>query len=216
MISTKIVIPSLIACSLLSFNAIAADKEHTVSFNASAFSHYIWRGFDLNDNNIAIQGGADYEHTSGFYAGVWSSQYDFGGSDDGLEIDIYAGYAMAINNDITLDFSVTSYQYTGDADSTTELKLGVSYAFANVNVHRDIDLDTTYIELNLAHDVYEHVSVGGHFGSNNDGDDSYYDYAFTLSYTELENIELMLGYSGHELDSDATDNKIFAGASYYF
>lgn len=168
MFSKKLLTPLVIACSLGSAGAFADESEHDVSFTASAFSHYLWRGFDLNDGNFAIQGAVDYENTSGFYAGAWASQYDFGDGDDGLEIDIYAGYSMDLNNEVSMDFSVTNYQYTGDSDSSTEFKVGVSFNIATINVHRDIDLETTYIELNLEHEINDEFSLFGHFGVNDD------------------------------------------------
>jgi len=43
----------------------------------------------------AVQGGLDYEHASGFYAGGWGSNVDFG---DGTsyELDLYAGFSGSV------------------------------------------------------------------------------------------------------------------------
>jgi uncharacterized protein (TIGR02001 family) len=47
--------------------------EGELSYNAALVSKYLWRGFDLNDEGPALQGGLDYEHESGFYSGAWAS-----------------------------------------------------------------------------------------------------------------------------------------------
>ncbi|MFQ3249414.1 MAG: hypothetical protein ACI9O6_001222 [Glaciecola sp.] len=216
MISKKLITPLVVVCAFISAETFANESEHDVSFSASAFSHYLWRGFDLNDGNFAIQGAVNYENTSGLYAGAWASQYDFGGGDDGLEIDVYAGYVMALNNELSLDFSITNYQYTGDTDSSTEFKVGASFNIATINLHRDVDLGTTYIELNLQHEINQDFSLFGHFGINDDGDDAYNDYGVTLSYNKIENLELVVGVSGHEFDVDGADTQVFAGATYHF
>lgn len=54
--------------------APAAEKSpHTVSGNVGLTSQYIFRGLSQTNGDPAIQGGADYSHASGFYAGTWLS-----------------------------------------------------------------------------------------------------------------------------------------------
>jgi len=56
--------------------AMAADapaSPHTVTANVGLTSDYIFRGISQTSGNPAIQGGIDYAHSSGFYAGVWGS-----------------------------------------------------------------------------------------------------------------------------------------------
>lgn len=49
------------------------DGAHSTSANIGLFSDYIFRGISFTDDKPAIQGGFDYAHTSGFYAGTWAS-----------------------------------------------------------------------------------------------------------------------------------------------
>ena len=92
-----------------------------------------------------MQGSVDnYEHDSGFYAGAWASQHDFGDNDDGVEIDLYGGYNFDLNDEFWLDFSVTRYQYSGDSDVSLEWGIGLGYEVFALNYHRDQDLDTDY------------------------------------------------------------------------
>jgi len=203
----------LTACALVASPAMA---EGEVSYNAAVVSKYIWRGFDLSNEGPALQGGVDYEHKNGFYAGAWASTYDFAEEDDGVEIDLYAGYSLALNDDFYLDASVSSYQYTGDTDSSLEWKVGLVHDRFEINYHHDQDLDTDYVELNANYPVNEQISANFHYGVNDDGDDNYYDYSVSLSYAISDMWEVSLGYSAHEFDSQFAEGTIFAGAFVYF
>ena len=57
-------------------------------------SEYVFRGITQSDENPALQGSVDFNHSSGAYAGIWGSTVDFNDSDEAsLETDLYAGYA---------------------------------------------------------------------------------------------------------------------------
>ena len=47
--------------------------EHTFTANVGLFSEYIFRGIAQTGGKPAVQGGFDYGHSSGFYAGTWAS-----------------------------------------------------------------------------------------------------------------------------------------------
>jgi uncharacterized protein (TIGR02001 family) len=71
----------------------------------------------------ALQGGFDYSHSSGFYAGTWASNVNwvsdnYGGAGDqsasnSLEIDVYGGYKGTITGDLGFDVGVLTYNYPG-------------------------------------------------------------------------------------------------------
>ena len=48
----------------------AAPSDHTFTGNAGLFSQYRFRGIMQTFGKPAIQGGFDYSHSSGFYAGI--------------------------------------------------------------------------------------------------------------------------------------------------
>jgi len=120
----------------------APESPHSFSYNIGLHSQYIWRGMTQTDEKPALQGGMDYEHASGFYAGVWASNvswltdtnvYDSGGS---LEIDLYAGFAGEFGETgIGYDVGVLQYLYPGNRTSgkpkadATELYAGLSYGW---------------------------------------------------------------------------------------
>lgn len=128
------------SASTLTF-AEAPASPHSVSGNISVLSSYILRGNTALPENdeVTIQGGLDYNHSSGLYAGWWTSTLDGQKAytkDNGeslsnpMENNFYAGYNGSINED--LGFTVgTTYYYYYDVESSKydgfELLLGLNY-----------------------------------------------------------------------------------------
>lgn len=121
------VIAGAVAAALTSGFAHAADapaSPHTLTGNIGIYSQYIFRGLTQTDHRPALQGGFDYAHASGFYAGTWLSNiswlqdgtpsaYSSGGS---LEWDFYGGMKGAIVGDLTYDLGTLYYYYPGSAN----------------------------------------------------------------------------------------------------
>lgn len=171
-----------------------------VSANVALTTNYIFRGVTQNNEDPALQGGFDYEHTSGFYAGVWGSNVDFGG-DESTEIDFYAGYGFELGS-VALDFGVISYKFFGgDAASDSDIEeiyAGISYAGfgltysaglddAEDNIELSYDVDFSGFTLGLAYGDYENVS------------DEYYS-------ASLSKEAFGLGFDLTVADADATDD----------
>lgn len=109
----------------------APASPHTLTGNVGLYSQYIFRGLKQTNGDPALQGGFDYSHSSGFYAGTWASNvswlrdgttaggagapaYKSGGS---LEWDFYGGYKWGFAPDWTLDLGTLYYWYPGDANN---------------------------------------------------------------------------------------------------
>ena len=118
------VIAGAVAAALTPVFAGAADTppEHTLTGNIGLFSQYIFRGLTQTDHRPALQGGFDYAHSSGFYAGTWASNiswltdsnaYSSGGS---LEWDFYGGFKGTLAGDLTYDLGTLYYYYPGSAN----------------------------------------------------------------------------------------------------
>lgn len=92
----------------------------TVSGSVSLVSDYRFRGVSQSDRGMAIQGGITATHESGLYAGTWASSLGgwgrFGGSN--MELDLFAGYALPLGENATLDVGLTWYMYPSGADIT--------------------------------------------------------------------------------------------------
>lgn len=98
-----------------------AKSPHTLTGNVGLFSQYIFRGLNQTDRRPAIQGGFDYGHSSGLYAGTWASNiswlqdsrtYTSGGS---VEWDFYGGIKGSIDkSDVSYDAGLLYYYYPGN------------------------------------------------------------------------------------------------------
>src|SRR5687768_17557552 len=89
----------------------AASSPHTVAGNATLATDYRFRGLTQTFEEPAFQGGVDYTHSSGFYAGNWNSNISdtfYAGAP--LEMDFYAGYKPSFGA-ITGDVGVLYYYY---------------------------------------------------------------------------------------------------------
>jgi len=113
--------------------AAAAKPEepkppYTLTGNFGLYSQYIFRGLTQTGRKPAVQGGFDFAHESGFYAGTWASNiswlkenastaaatgglYGEGGS---MEWDFYGGYKWSLPQDFTVDLGALYYWYPGD------------------------------------------------------------------------------------------------------
>ena len=108
------------------------------SANVALYSDYIYRGVSQTFEDPAIQGGADWSHDSGLYAGLWASNVDFNDGDQAhIEIDVYAGYSGSIGN-FGYDIGVLQYLYPGASSSQNydfwEVTPAISYDFGVASV----------------------------------------------------------------------------------
>ncbi|MFZ2301528.1 MAG: TorF family putative porin [Gallionella sp.] len=124
MFKNKILNSFILAALAVPSVAMAADapaSPHTVTANVGLVSDYVWRGISQTSHKPAIQGGFDYAHASGFYAGVWGSNIswisDTGGMNGtgsaSLELDTYFGFRNSFADDFTYDVGFIRYNYPG-------------------------------------------------------------------------------------------------------
>jgi len=133
----KTLVAGLLSTALTAGTAIAQTpaapaapaSPHTLTGNVGLYSQYIFRGLTQTNRDPAIQGGFDYSHSSGLYAGTWASNiswlkennssvagtagsYSGGGS---MEWDFYGGYKSTFGkSDFTYDIGLLYYYYPGD------------------------------------------------------------------------------------------------------
>jgi uncharacterized protein (TIGR02001 family) len=188
----------------------AAHAE--ISGNVSMASDYVWRGFSQTDNQMAISGGFDYAHESGFYLGTWGSNVNFGPSDPSMEVDVYGGFAGEMGA-IGYDLGVIGYLYPSADDlNTTEFYLGGSYAFtdavsANAKYYYTDDYfgagESAWrveggLDIGLPSDFGLSLLVGQNDGDAFDGGSDYVDYSVGLTKS-MWDLDFGLTYT----DSDA-------------
>lgn len=173
-------------------------SPHTFSANVGLVSDYRFRGFTQTNMRPAIQGGFDYSHASGFYAGNWNSNVTddlFPGGN--IEMDLYAGYATRFG-ELGVDAGVLYYYYPGSEAAkggtidNTEIYLGLSYGpFSAKYSHGVSDFfgvpdsrNNFYIEVGADFDLGDGWGLGAHAGYQklkNDAYGSYVDYALGVT-----------------------------------
>jgi uncharacterized protein (TIGR02001 family) len=101
--------------------ALAQDEAEeaapaiNISGNVALSSQYRFRGVSLSGGDIALSGGIDVVHESGFYVGTWGSSITGGSVYGELELDVYAGWTGQVAEGVTFDVGLLGYLYpTGD------------------------------------------------------------------------------------------------------
>ncbi|AAZ25068.1 TorF family putative porin [Colwellia psychrerythraea] len=187
---------ALIAGSLVASSAFAVEG---LSANVGATSNYLWRGVTQTDDAAAISGGIDYAHESGFYAGTWASNVDFG-DDASAELDFYLGFGGELGQGFGYDVGYIYYAYPDSAqtDSTNEYDFGevygsLSYSYFSVSANYGVNNDdgaewadsALYISADAEIEVAEGLTLALHIGDYSFDDDyksdDYSDYGVSLS-----------------------------------
>jgi uncharacterized protein (TIGR02001 family) len=201
--------------------ALAQESEVTISGNASIVSEYRFRGVDLSGGDIAVQGGVDIGHSSGFYVGTWGSSLDEDTVGYGhTELDVYGGWTGEVTDGLSLDVGVLAYLYPnagpGDFDYIefyTSLGFNLGPASATVGLAYAPDQDSLgggdnlYVYTDLGVDVPgTPISLSGHLGYT-DGFLTYtanskaWDYSVGASLALTENLSVGVSYIGAEGNS---------------
>ncbi|HSB48856.1 MAG TPA: TorF family putative porin [Burkholderiales bacterium] len=186
----KTIIAGLVAGVLGSATAQAQQppaSSHTLTGNIGLFSQYIFRGLTQTNEEPALQGGMDYAHSAGFYAGTWGSNvsvlrdtnaYTGGGS---LELDIYGGFKGSIGkSDFGYDVGLLYYWYPGDAApgiteaDTLELYGAITWKWLSAKLSYSLQDDTFgvrdsrgtyYLDLTATYPIPNtRLTLIGHYG----------------------------------------------------
>lgn len=192
----KILAVALAAGFALPAFAEEAAGPHTFTANVGVVSDYIFRGISQSQHLPALQGGVDYAHSSGLYAGVWGSTIKWvkaGGykDDSNFETDIYGGFKNTVG-DFGYDVGLIRYYYPGDINSgmptpdTTEAYLAGSWKFLTLKYSQTLSdymvgwtardggkaKGSYYWDLSAAYDLGEGWGVNGHVGYQSIKDNS--------------------------------------------
>ncbi len=180
----KTIIAGLVASAFVPAFATAADSPHTLTGNIGIYSQYIFRGLAQTDTDPALQGGFDYSHSSGFYAGTWMSNVswlrDFGAYNGGgsLEMDFYGGYKGSVG-DFGYDVGLLQYYYPGSVTpgfvkaDTLELYGALSWKWISAKYSYSLDnktfgvtdsRGTWYLDLTATVPVTDKFSLFAHYG----------------------------------------------------
>lgn len=141
--------------------APAPAPEHTLTGNLSLNSDYRFRGISQSWKLPAVQGGFDYAHSSGAYAGVWASNVSGNSYNNGagLETDVYGGFKFSPAQDLTLDLGALVYFYPG-ARLNSAPGVATDKKYDNVDLYLGLSYGAFSAKLSVAATDY--------FGLNSD------------------------------------------------
>ena len=166
----------------------AETPAYTIAYNVGLYSQYIFRGLTQTANKPAIQGGVDFTHSTGFYAGAWGSNVSWledakaatgaGYDNSSLELDLYGGYRGAVK-EVSYDVGLLQYVYPGTPAGgyaraeTTEVygSLGYKWVTAKLSVavsdkvfaNRNAS-GTYYADITANYPVTDTITVTAHVG----------------------------------------------------
>ncbi len=210
----------------------------TISGNAVVTSDYRFRGLSFSDGDIAIQGGIDIAHESGFYIGTWGSSIEDSATFGHTELDLYGGWSGEVTSGLTLDVGLLYYFYPNGEDGAAgpsdyfepyasvsgsigpvELTSGIAYAWSqdslgnsdNVYIYTGASagIPNTPITLNANIGINE-GSLGNPAGIV--GVDDYVDWMLGVDWAITENLTATLAYT----DTDAPSINNFTDSAIVF
>jgi uncharacterized protein (TIGR02001 family) len=212
--------------------ALAQEEESsiTISGNAAVTSDYRFRGLSFSDGDIAIQGGIDVSHESGFYIGTWGSSIEDSATFGHTELDLYGGWSGEVVSGLTLDVGLLYFFYpngeggaAGPSDyfepyasvsgtvGPVEVTSGIAYAWSqdslgnsdNVYIYTGVSagIPDTPITLNANIGINE-GSLGNPTGVL--GVNDYVDWMLGVDFAVTDNLTATLAYT--DTDAPAINN----------
>lgn len=186
----SLILAALAAPGVAMADAAPAAPTPAVVANVGWVSNYVFRGITQTVGKPAVQGGFDYSHASGFYAGVWGSNVSWitgsgATGDASLETDTYLGIRNSFATDFSYDVGLIRYNYFGTytppagpgftyakAD-TAEMYGSIGYKWISAKLSYALGdfltvpsaSGTTYLEVNVSYPVADTgVTLGAHYG----------------------------------------------------
>lgn len=203
----------------------AGASAATYTGNVAVATDYVFRGVSQTQERPAIQGGFDAAFDSGFFAGIWASNVNFG-TDSSAEMDYYGGYSGSFGCS-SCSYKVGYYYYDYDGDPQLdyqELAASVTYGGLTVGLNYsweyfgegttdaigdEVEYFYPYANYTYALPWWD-MSLALHVGQNlmsDDGvfepdEDQYTDWSVGLSrtFTEIGGITLGLTYYDTTID----------------
>lgn len=160
-----------------------AEEASSFSANVGFTSNYVFRGISQTGTKPAIQGGFDYAHASGFYAGVWGSNISWlsdagAATNASVELDTYLGFSASFAEGFTYHIGFLRYNYPGTyaagatkAD-TNEIYGALGYKWFTAKYSYSLGKTfgvpdakgTNYLEINADFPLAESFTLSAHVG----------------------------------------------------
>jgi len=221
---------ALCAAGLVAHGGACAEEAaspHAVTTNVGFFSNYVFRGMTYTQNRPALQGGFDYAHASGLYAGVWGTNVSSDAINEAsLEVDFYGGYATTMD-DWSFDLGLLQFYYpehpklagTDESYNTLEAYGAVGWRWLTLKYSHTLtdffgfnsdsmggggsSRGSGYLELNAKLPLAWETTLGLHVGRQRVRHYSEFDYTdwrVSLGKTFGEGWTASLAYTGTDAD----------------
>nr|MBV6630431.1 TorF family putative porin [Oceanococcus sp. HetDA_MAG_MS8] len=187
--------------ALIAGVAVSGSAMAELSGNLTVNNNYVWRGLTQTTNEASVSGGMDYAHESGFYAGTWISNVQYGADDNySYEHDLYFG--LSGGDTVAWDVGYLYYNYDNDTNfdfGEVYFSLGMgglsatAYVLTNTEAAEGPGQDfgageATYLSLDYGFETANGLGISFHVGSH-DGDfveafngiEGYMDYNVTIA-----------------------------------
>lgn len=114
---------SIVLGAILTLLPLCAQAKLTAQL--TFLTDYFYRGFSKSNGDPTVRGNIDYEHSSGFYLGLWGSRVDLRDQDDDedeaeeeahhadIELYPYLGWSTALGKQWRVDINAARYIYDG-------------------------------------------------------------------------------------------------------
>jgi len=207
------IMASGLVLALASGPASAGSPVGEFSANMTATSDYVWRGVSQTMEDPAIQGGIDWSHDSGLYAGVWASNVDFGDAAD-IEMDLYGGFTGEAGG-FSYDIGYIYYSYPDDQNGINfsevytsvgrdfgiaSVTAGLAYGFGYAGGVGKSWYPTLDIEVPLGNTGLSAAGHIGYYSFTNDSDYTEWSLGLTMPFKGLD-----LSLSWHDTDISGDD-----------
>ena len=229
---------ALIAAATTCLLTLPAGAMAAVSSTVNLASDYTFNGVSQTGNDPALQASLDYATDSGFYAGTWASNVDFGtGEDTNIEWDVYAGQYFQLNDKFGLDTGIAYYTYHGDSASDTynypeayaklgysssmgdsEVNFWYSWDYFGLEVSHYIAMVAHTVEVVPGHNIKVTFDRSTSADENKwawDGKDAYNHYRVEYM-TSWQGFDFNLAAENTDMDIDSADARVVFSVSRTF
>jgi uncharacterized protein (TIGR02001 family) len=190
------------AAGRLGFAGLLGASAHAVadefSGNLAWTTDYRFRGESLSDRRPAVQGGIDFGHTSGLFAGAFASSVRTNSPDTHLIAQLYAGYARRFDDGLVAEAGAVHYVYWHDprpvSADYTEGFAGIGGERWNVRLYGTSDYlgsgaAAAYLEGSMSRELWPRVHASVHLGGLATGPA---DYAYS-EYSSARRLDARAG-----------------------
>ena len=229
---------TIIAAATTCLLTLPAGAMAAVSSTVNLASDYTFNGVSQTGNEPALQASLDYAADSGFYAGTWASNVDFGtGEDTNIEWDVYAGQYFQLNDKFGLDTGIAYYTYHGDDASSTynypeayaklgysssmgdsEVNFWYSWDYFGLEVSHYIAMVAHTVEVVPGHNIKVTFDRSTSADENKwawDGKDAYNHYRVEYM-TSWQGFDFNLAAENTDMDIDSADARVVFSVSRTF